>query len=161
MAAEDSDLPRSALAAAACAACTPAILARQPDTASPESAILAARTDGANWLTTAAPMTSSASARSTQINAGNVGQLGLAWYADLDTSRGQEATPLVIDGVIYVTTAWSMVNAYDARTGAAAVALRSARCRARRPSKACCDVGQPRRRRVERQGLSSARSTAG
>ncbi len=39
-------------------------------------------------------------------------------HADMDTARGQEATPLVIDGVIYVTTAWSKVKAYDARTGA-------------------------------------------
>lgn len=53
----------------------------------------------------------------TQVNDQNVGQLGLAWFADLDTARGQEATPLVHDGVIYVSTAWSMVKAYDARTG--------------------------------------------
>lgn len=52
-----------------------------------------------------------------QINTGNVGELGLAWYADLDTARGQEATPLVIDGKIYVTTAWSKVKAFDATTG--------------------------------------------
>jgi len=52
------------------------------------------------------------------INDGNVGQLGLAWSADLDTARGQEATPLMHDGVLYVTTAWSMVKAYDAKTGA-------------------------------------------
>ena len=44
-------------------------------------------------------------------------QLGLAWYADLDTNRGQEATPLVIDGVMYVSTAWSIVKAFDAQTG--------------------------------------------
>ena len=43
-------------------------------------------------------------------------QLGLAWYADLDTNRGQEATPLVVDGVMYVSTAWSMVKAFDAKT---------------------------------------------
>ena len=54
----------------------------------------------------------------TQINDQNVGQLGLAWSADLDTARGQEATPLMHDGVLYITTAWSMVKAYDARTGA-------------------------------------------
>lgn len=53
------------------------------------------------------------------INAGNVGQLGLAWSADLDTARGQEATPLVHDGVLYVSTAWSMVKAYDAASGKA------------------------------------------
>src|SRR5262245_46399930 len=49
-----------------------------------------------------------------RINADNVAQLGLAWYADFDTRRGQESTPLVIDGVIYVTTAWSKVYAFDA-----------------------------------------------
>ncbi len=51
------------------------------------------------------------------INAGNVGQLGLAWFADLDTARGQEATPLMHDGVLYVSTAWSKVQAHDAMTG--------------------------------------------
>jgi quinohemoprotein ethanol dehydrogenase len=54
----------------------------------------------------------------TQITDKNAGQLGLAWSADLDTARGQEATPLMHDGVLYVSTAWSMVKAYDARTGA-------------------------------------------
>ena len=59
-----------------------------------------------------------------QITRANVGQLGLAWYADLDIDRGQEATPLFVDGVLYVTTAWSNVFALDARTGDAALALR-------------------------------------
>ena len=36
----------------------------------------------------------------TQINTENVSKLGLAWYADYDTNRGQEATPLFIDGVL-------------------------------------------------------------
>jgi quinohemoprotein ethanol dehydrogenase len=54
----------------------------------------------------------------TQISDQNVGQLGLAWSADLDTARGQEATPLMHDGVLYITTAWSHVKAYDAKTGA-------------------------------------------
>jgi alcohol dehydrogenase (cytochrome c)/quinohemoprotein ethanol dehydrogenase len=53
----------------------------------------------------------------TNINKENVGQLSLAWYADLDTNRGQEATPLMVDGVVYTTTAWSKVKAYDAKTG--------------------------------------------
>jgi quinohemoprotein ethanol dehydrogenase len=52
-----------------------------------------------------------------RINVDNVSELGLAWYADLGTNRGQEATPLYIDGVLYVSEAWSKVNAYDARTG--------------------------------------------
>jgi alcohol dehydrogenase (cytochrome c)/quinohemoprotein ethanol dehydrogenase len=54
----------------------------------------------------------------TQINRESVGgRLALAWFADLDTHRGQEATPLVADGVLYVSTAWSRVKAYDAATG--------------------------------------------
>jgi quinohemoprotein ethanol dehydrogenase len=53
-----------------------------------------------------------------KIDAGNVKQLGLAWAYDLDTPhRGQESTPLVIDGVMYVTSAWSKVFALDAKTG--------------------------------------------
>jgi quinohemoprotein ethanol dehydrogenase len=52
-----------------------------------------------------------------QINTENVSELGLAWFADFDTNRGQEATPLVIDGTIYVSTAWSKVYAYDALSG--------------------------------------------
>ncbi|MXO70661.1 PQQ-dependent dehydrogenase, methanol/ethanol family [Alteraurantiacibacter buctensis] len=54
----------------------------------------------------------------TQVNRQNVGQLGLAWYADLDTYRGVEATPLYADGVLYNTLSWNITTAYDARTGA-------------------------------------------
>ena len=43
--------------------------------------------------------------------------LKLARSFDLDTKRGQEATPLVVDGTMYVTSAWSKVFALDARTG--------------------------------------------
>jgi quinohemoprotein ethanol dehydrogenase len=52
-----------------------------------------------------------------QVNHETVGKLGVAWWAELDTDRGQEATPLVANGVIYTTTAWSKVYAFDARTG--------------------------------------------
>ena len=52
-----------------------------------------------------------------QINTDTVSELGLAWYADLDTDRGQEATPIMVDGVIYVSTAWSKVKAFDATDG--------------------------------------------
>jgi quinohemoprotein ethanol dehydrogenase len=54
-----------------------------------------------------------------QIDAEHVKQLGLAWYYDLDSAhRGQESTPLEIDGVMYVTSAWSKVFALNAKTGA-------------------------------------------
>lgn len=52
-----------------------------------------------------------------QINADNVSQLGLAWYADLGTSRGAQATPLVVDGVLYNASVFNVVTAYNAATG--------------------------------------------
>ena len=52
-----------------------------------------------------------------EINRGTVGKLGLAWSQEVDSDRGQEATPLMVDGVVYVSTAWSLVYAYDAVTG--------------------------------------------
>jgi quinohemoprotein ethanol dehydrogenase len=53
-----------------------------------------------------------------QINDSSVSRLNLAWYFDLDTNRGQEATPLVVDGVMYFASAWSKVFALTATTGA-------------------------------------------
>jgi alcohol dehydrogenase (cytochrome c)/quinohemoprotein ethanol dehydrogenase len=80
--------------------------------------IVGADHDPANWLTYGRTYSEQRFSPLARITADNVKQLGLAWRADLDTSRGQEATPLVIDGVMYVSTAWSMVKAYDAKTGA-------------------------------------------
>jgi len=75
----------------------------------------------------------------TQVSDQTVGKLGLAWFADLDTARGQEATPLMHDGTLYVTTAWSMVKAYDARTGALKWAYDPKVPRETLPV-ACCDA---------------------
>ncbi|SOZ51863.1 Quinohaemoprotein ethanol dehydrogenase [Cupriavidus taiwanensis] len=52
-----------------------------------------------------------------QIDSSNVGKLGLVWSYNLESTRGVEATPLVVDGVMYVTASWSVVHAVDARTG--------------------------------------------
>lgn len=53
----------------------------------------------------------------TQISSDNVDKLGLAWSYNLESSRGVEATPLIVDGVMYVTASWSVVHALDAKTG--------------------------------------------
>ena len=53
----------------------------------------------------------------TSINRGNAASLGLAWYRDLGTNRALEATPIVVDGVMYFTTTWSRVYAVNAATG--------------------------------------------
>jgi quinohemoprotein ethanol dehydrogenase len=51
------------------------------------------------------------------INTENVGTLGLAWFSDYDTNLDQHGTPLYVDGVIYVSTTWNKVYAYEAKTG--------------------------------------------
>jgi len=79
--------------------------------------LLAAAEDGANWLSYGRTYDEQRYSPLTAINDKNVGKLGLQWSADLDTARGQEATPIVVDGVIYISTAWSMVKAFDAVTG--------------------------------------------
>lgn len=52
-----------------------------------------------------------------QVNADNVDELGLAWYFDTETDRGLEASPIVVDGVMFTSGSWSVVFANDARTG--------------------------------------------
>src|SRR6516162_2799125 len=53
-----------------------------------------------------------------QIDAANVGRLGLAWTATVGSGGGnQEATPLFSGGVLYGITNWSIAFALDARTG--------------------------------------------
>ena len=51
------------------------------------------------------------------INSSNVSRLGFAWAYDLGTARGQEATPLVIDGIMYTSGSWGYVYAVNAATG--------------------------------------------
>jgi quinohemoprotein ethanol dehydrogenase len=52
-----------------------------------------------------------------QVDRKNVSSLGLAWHFEADFARGIEATPIVVDGVMYVTGSWSVVYALDAKTG--------------------------------------------
>ena len=74
-----------------------------------------------------------------EIDAHNVSKLGLAWYADFDTNRSQEGTPLEIDGVLYLSTAWSKVRAYDARTGRLIWAF-DPKVPGQFAGRGCCDV---------------------
>ena len=48
-----------------------------------------------------------------QITKENIGDLGLVWAKKLGTTRGVEATPLIIDEVMYFTLTWSKVMAVD------------------------------------------------
>jgi PQQ-dependent dehydrogenase (methanol/ethanol family) len=74
-----------------------------------------------------------------KVSTANIGQLGLAWFAQFDTDRGQEATPLMVDGVLYTTTAWSKVFAFDAATGKQLWAF-DPKVEGAKGFNACCDV---------------------
>ena len=52
-----------------------------------------------------------------QINTSNVDQIGLSWSFETGTNRGHETTPIVKDGVMFITAPWSVVHALDAKTG--------------------------------------------
>ena len=54
----------------------------------------------------------------TQINRDTVENLGLAWFKNLGNRHRAQTTPLVIDGVMYFTDAWSVAYAVNAKTGA-------------------------------------------
>ncbi len=118
----------SGLAALLLASCT----APGPDTALPITPIAAsgpaavstarmiapdAPANIANWMSHGRNWGEDRFSPLTQINDGNVGELGLAWFDDLGTMRGVQATPLVVDGVLYNESIYNIVTAYNAATG--------------------------------------------
>jgi len=83
-----------------------------------DAQIVQAESQPENWLTYGRTYSEQRFSPLQSINDKSASQLGLAWYFDLDTDRGQEATPIVVDGVMYFSTAWSKVFALNAATGA-------------------------------------------
>ncbi|MFK8018263.1 MAG: PQQ-dependent dehydrogenase, methanol/ethanol family [Pseudomonadales bacterium] len=73
------------------------------------------------------------------ISEGTVKKLGLAWFTETGSNRGLEATPLVVDGVMYLTLSWSVMLALDAATGQELWRFDPKVDRAR-GYYACCDV---------------------
>jgi len=63
-----------------------------------------ANQDTTNWLTHGRTYSEQRFSPLTQINEGNVQRLGLVWNKELGTRRGLEATPIVLDGVLYTTS---------------------------------------------------------
>ena len=62
-----------------------------------------ADTEPHNWLAHGRTWSEQRYSPLNDINESNVSELGLAWYFDLDTTRGQQASPIVVDGVMYTT----------------------------------------------------------
>ncbi len=100
-------------------AASPAASAEQKKTpaAVDSKRLLAADEEAGQWMAPGRTYSEQRYSPLNQINDTNVGQLGLAWYFDLNTHRGLESSPLVIDGVMYTISAWNITYAIDARTG--------------------------------------------
>lgn len=100
----------------------------------------AAPSEPGDWLTTGRDYQETHYSPLDQINAGNVRQLGLLWSHELGTTRGIEATPIVVDGVMYFTGPWSVTWAFDARTGKEIWSWDPKVDKAVYGRRACCDV---------------------
>jgi quinohemoprotein ethanol dehydrogenase len=72
---------------------------------------------GAEWLTYGGNYEEDRYSSLEQINKSTIDSLGLVWSINLGTTRGMEASPLVVDGIMYLTGPWSMVYAVDVRKG--------------------------------------------
>ncbi|MEO1199028.1 MAG: PQQ-dependent dehydrogenase, methanol/ethanol family [Pseudomonadota bacterium] len=70
-----------------------------------------------NWLNYGLDYAETRHSLLTDITTENVEELGLAWTYNLNSRRGVQATPIVVDGVMYVTASWSVVHALDAISG--------------------------------------------
>ena len=79
--------------------------------------LAAADTDAVNWMATGRTYGEQRFSPLDAINEETVGRLGLAWSFDLETKLGTQATPLVIDGVMYTVGKWNIIHALDAATG--------------------------------------------
>ncbi|OYU71381.1 MAG: PQQ-dependent dehydrogenase, methanol/ethanol family [Alphaproteobacteria bacterium PA2] len=104
-----------------------------------DGARIAAASGNGEWLSVGRTYDEQRFSPLTKIDTTNVSKLGLAWYHEFDTDRGQEATPVMIDGVLYTTTAWSKVYAFDAKTGALKWSF-DPKIDGSKAFDACCDV---------------------
>ena len=79
--------------------------------------LLNAETEPGNWLTYSGTYQSNHYSKLDEISRENVGDLELKWVFQAGTTDKFQATPLVVDGVMYLTEASNDVVALDARTG--------------------------------------------
>ena len=96
---------------------------------SPENAVVQAgavdrarllniESESGSWLTPGRDFGKTHYSPLENINRDNVSKLGFAWEFDTRTQRGLEATPQIVDGVLYASGVWGSVYAVDARSGA-------------------------------------------
>jgi PQQ-dependent dehydrogenase (methanol/ethanol family) len=76
-----------------------------------------AAADGKNFLLTNGDYTQKRFYPNGQINTGNVKRLHAAWIFQTEVKESLETSPIVVNGVMYVTTSFSHVYALNAQTG--------------------------------------------
>ena len=79
--------------------------------------LMSANKHPGEWLTTGRDFGKGHYSPLAQINTKTIDRLGFAWDYDTKTIRGLEATPVVVDGVMYTTGSIGQVYALDAKTG--------------------------------------------
>src|SRR5208283_3051865 len=78
----------------------------------------AADSEPQNWFTGGRDQDGTYYSPLKALDTGNIKNLGFAWSYDLGRPmRGQEATPIVVDGVMYTSGTWGYVYAVDAASG--------------------------------------------
>jgi alcohol dehydrogenase (cytochrome c) len=73
--------------------------------------------DRNNFLHTNGDYTQKRFSPNTQITPANVGKLRVAWIFQTDVKESMETSPIIVNGVMYVTTSFSHVYALNAQTG--------------------------------------------
>ena len=101
--------------------------------------ILSAESEPGNWLAHGRTYEENRFSPLTQINKENVSQLSLAWFKDMGTNRAQESTPIVVDGIMFLTSSWSKVFAIDAVSGETIWSF-DPKVPGEIARRACCDV---------------------
>lgn len=104
-----------------------------------DQALVNAENDSKNWLSYGLNYSENRFSQLEEISEENVDKLGLVWSYDLNSIRGVEATPVVVDGIMYVTAPWSIVHAIDTRTGEQ-IWTYDPKVPRETGIKACCDV---------------------
>jgi quinohemoprotein ethanol dehydrogenase len=79
--------------------------------------VLAESASGENWFLKGGNFRGEHYSPLDEVNDRNVGNLGLAWSTELPMKDGTATTPIVVDGVVYIGGAYSLVAAIDARSG--------------------------------------------
>src|SRR5687768_4836653 len=97
---------------------TPVAAASESFGAVDRARLLAADEQPENWLTVGRDFGKTHYSPLTQIDHASVPRLGFAWDFATNTRRGLEATPIVVDGVMYTSAQEGRVFALNAATGA-------------------------------------------